>query len=72
MTEPSKPPSQAENEFLAQAGHEKQSGLVAEFVSFMKENKVWWMAPILIVLGLVGLLLVLGTTGAAPFLYTLW
>jgi hypothetical protein len=36
------------------------------------ENRTWWQAAILIVLGLFGLLLVLGATGAAPFLYTLW
>jgi len=35
----------------------------------MSENKAWWMAPILIVLALFALLLVLGATGVAPFLY---
>lgn len=72
MTEQPDDRSRGENDFLQQAGHEKQAGLVSEFIAFMRENKVWWMAPILIVLGLVGLLLLLGTTGAAPFLYTLW
>jgi len=60
------------NDFLAEASHDKQGGLLAEFIAFMRENKAWWMAPILIVLGLVGVLLILGATGAAPFLYTLW
>ena len=57
------------DEFLQAAGQEER-GLVAEFVAFMAENKVWWMAPILIVFLLLGVLLVLGATGVAPFLYS--
>lgn len=57
------------DEFLQAAGKEER-GLVAEFVAFMAENKVWWMAPILIVFLLLGVLLVLGATGVAPFLYS--
>jgi hypothetical protein len=58
--------------FLESAGHEHERGLIAEFVGFMAENKAWWMTPILIVLGLVGVLLVLGATGVMPFIYTLF
>ena len=54
------------------AGQEKQLSLVQEFVLFVTENKKWWLIPLLIVLGLVGLLVVLGSTGAAPFIYTLF
>lgn len=62
-------PKQAENEFMQAAGKEER-GLVAEFVAFMAENKAWWMFPILIVFLLLGILLILGATGVAPFLYT--
>ena len=54
------------------AGQEKQLSLVQEFLLFVTENKKWWLIPILLVLGLVGLLVVLGSTGAAPFIYTLF
>ena len=47
-------------------------GLVAELIAFLKDNKKWWLLPILIVLFLVGVLVVLGGTGAAPFIYTLF
>ncbi|MEO6598156.1 MAG: DUF5989 family protein [Planctomycetota bacterium] len=57
------------DEFLQAAG-EKERGLVAEFIAFMAENKMWWLAPILIVFLLLAVLLVLGATGVAPFLYT--
>jgi len=58
------------DEFL-QAATEQDRGLVGEFIAFMAENKMWWLAPILIVFGLLGVLLILGATGIAPFIYTL-
>jgi hypothetical protein len=36
------------------------------------DNKAWWMLPIVVMLGLIGLLVALGSTGAAPFIYTLF
>ena len=60
-----------ENDFAAQAGGER-SGLTSEFVSFLKENKKWWLAPIIVsILGL-GALVMLGGTAGAPFIYTLF
>lgn len=60
-----------ENEFTKQAAG-KQRGVLAEFLSFALHNKKWWLTPILIVLLLVGVLAVLGGTGVAPFIYTLF
>ncbi len=57
------------DEFL-QAARQEERGLVAEFVAFMAENKMWWLTPIMIVFLLLGILLVLGATGVAPFLYS--
>ncbi|MGI9471518.1 MAG: DUF5989 family protein [Rubripirellula sp.] len=59
------------NEF-EEAGEQQQLSLVQEFVVFITENKKWWLIPILLVLGMVGLLVMLGSTGAAPFIYTLF
>lgn len=64
-------PDKQKNEF-EQAGEGTQDSLVKEFVDFVFENKKWWLIPILLVLALVGLLAVLGSTGAAPFIYTLF
>ena len=64
-------PGDQKTEF-EKAGEEKQLSLVQEFVVFVRENKKWWLIPILVALGLVGLLVVLGSTGAAPFIYTLF
>jgi len=63
--------SNKDDEFLTQASG-KQAGLVSEFIGFLKHNKKWWLAPIIIAILLLGLLVVLGGTAAAPFIYTLF
>ncbi len=55
-----------------EAAQGQEQGLVAEFVQFLKENKKWWLAPILIVLLLMGALILLSGSAAAPFIYTLF
>ena len=55
-----------------QLDDEGQLSLIQEFWLFVTENKKWWLLPILGVLLLVGLLVVLASTGAAPFIYTLF
>lgn len=69
MTSPQ--PERHDDEFL-KAAEGRERGIVAEFVAFMAENRMWWLTPILVVFLLLGVLLVLGATGAAPFLYTLF
>lgn len=51
---------------------EESTNIVAELLQFLDHNKKWWLLPILIVLALVGVLVVLGGTAAAPFIYTLF
>jgi hypothetical protein len=43
-----------------------------EFLSFLRHNKKWWLAPIVIGLSLLGLVAALSSTGLAPFVYTLF
>ncbi|REJ76798.1 MAG: hypothetical protein DWQ36_03290 [Acidobacteria bacterium] len=50
----------------------EEQGLVAEFWQFLKENKKWWLIPILLSIALLGGLVLLSGTGAAPFIYTLF
>jgi len=49
-----------------------RTGLVREFWDFLKYNKKWWLIPILIVILLVGALVMLTSSGVAPFIYTLF
>lgn len=54
------------------ASHQPAASLVEEFWQFIRENKAWWMIPILVCLGILGIVIVMASTGAAPFIYTLF
>jgi len=49
-----------------------EPGLVREFWEFLQFNKKWWLTPIVIVLLLVGFLIFMSGTAAAPIMYTIW
>jgi hypothetical protein len=72
MTSP-KPsqPSEPISEF-EQLGEGRQMSLLAEFWLFIREEKKWWLTPIILVLLLAGAAILLTSTGAAPFIYTLF
>ena len=69
-----KPDSNSDNEKneFEEAAEGKQLSLFGEFLVFVVENKRWWLVPILLVLALLGLLVMLSWTGAAPFIYTVF
>ena len=51
----------------------KSRGIVGEFFDFLRVRKKWWLAPIIIVMALVGGLLVFAQGSAlAPFIYTIF
>ncbi len=60
--------TEAKTEF-EELSQEASMSLVREFFLFIKENKAWWMVPIIIVLGLIGGLAWFAGTGVAPFVY---
>ncbi|HET6373905.1 MAG TPA: DUF5989 family protein [Candidatus Polarisedimenticolia bacterium] len=48
-------------------------GLVSELWAFMRVRKKWWLAPIFIILAMLGLLIVFTESSAlAPFIYALF
>jgi hypothetical protein len=51
----------------------KRPGIVAEYFTFLRQHKKWWVAPIVILLLLLGVLLVV-TQGSplAPLIYTIF
>ena len=59
------------SEFEKEAAKKRESFL-SEFAQFLMTNKKWWMIPIIAVLVLVGALLIVGGSGVAPFIYTLF
>ncbi len=50
----------------------RERSFVGEYWAFLRENKKWWLLPILVALLIVGVLVVLGGTAVAPFIYTLF
>ncbi len=63
MTEPTK---------FEKAAEQRAMSLPQEFWVFLKENKKWWLLPIVIVLATIGAVAVFASTGAAPFIYTIF
>lgn len=46
--------------------------ILSELWAFIKENKRWWLLPIILMLVLVGVLIVIGqNSGLSPFIYAL-
>ena len=50
----------------------KRKSIVSELFVFIKEHKAYWLAPIIVLLLLTGALIILGSSQAAPFIYTLF
>jgi len=59
------------SDFARQAA-EKPPTLLREFLDFLRYNKAWWLTPIFLVLLLLGVLVFLSGTAAAPFIYTIF
>jgi len=51
----------------------KKLSIILEFLDFLKTRKKWWLAPIVIIMLLMGFLILLTEGSAvAPFIYTLF
>lgn len=61
-----------QNDFEKTAKEQPEAGFLGELWGFLRQNKKWWLLPILIVLLLFGVLILLSGTGLAPFIYTLF
>jgi hypothetical protein len=48
------------------------SSLLAEYWNFVKYTGKWWLVPVLAIILMLGALVFLSGTGAAPFIYTLF
>ncbi|MCU0242853.1 MAG: DUF5989 family protein [Vicinamibacteria bacterium] len=58
---------------MAFEGVSEKFGILSELWAFMRVRKKWWLAPILVMIGLLGALVFLSQgTAIAPFIYTLF
>ena len=60
----------AEN--LEELSRKSRFDMLSELLGFLKHNKKWWLLPILLMIGTLGLLVTLTATGAAPLIYTMF
>jgi hypothetical protein len=44
--------------------------LMMEFLYFLKDNKKWWLLPLIVMFLLLGLLITLSASPLAPFIYS--
>lgn len=71
-SESTKQPTPDTKSAFEQGANQKPRGVVGEFIDFLKTSKKWWLTPIILVLLLVGAIVLLSGTAAAPFIYTLF
>jgi len=57
---------------LEHAARGANASLLRELWSFMRDNRKWWLFPILVMFLLFSALMLLSSTAAAPFIYTLF
>jgi hypothetical protein len=61
-------PAEGESKFEKVA--EKNASLAAEILGFLAKNKKWWLLPVMCTFLAIGLLALLSTTPAMPFIYS--
>jgi hypothetical protein len=54
------------------ASRQRRPGMLRELVYFLRQNKKWWLIPILFVIAVLAALCFFAGTGAAPFIYTIF
>ena len=59
------------NDFASQA-EQTRPELLVELWEFLRHNKKWWLTPIILVLLIIGALILMAGTAAAPFIYPLF
>ncbi len=52
--------------------NDSNRGLLGELWAMLMENKKFWMIPIILTLLLFGILVIIGSSSSAPFIYTLF
>jgi len=66
--DPSDQPSLAEQSLR----NASSPGFLGGLWDFLRTSGKWWMLPVLLIFLLLGVVLVLANTAAAPFIYTLF
>jgi hypothetical protein len=71
MSAKNRPPKPTPTDFQRHA-EQRQPGLLRELLAMSMQHKKWWLIPIVVMVVALGLIVFLGGTAAAPFIYTLF
>ena len=71
MTDESLPNAEERQASFADQAKESDPGLIREFGEFLRDNKKWWLIPIIVAIVILGLLVMAGDT-VAPLIYPLF
>jgi Family of unknown function (DUF5989) len=71
MESPRPDPPSRSDEFV-QRGAMPRGSFLSDYLYFLRTSKKWWMLPLILVLLAFGGLMILASSGAAPFIYTLF
>jgi len=72
MTPPHDRPVATDPTRFDDAARERSTSFLGEFWLFLRQNRKWWLLPIIVTLLLVGVLVVVAGSGAGPLVYTLF
>ena len=61
-----KPEEQSEFERMS---HDRPTGILTEFRLYLKENKKWWLVPLLVALAIYAIFLIASLVGGPLFIY---
>ncbi|MDG2168625.1 MAG: DUF5989 family protein [Opitutales bacterium] len=61
-----------EKQSIDEVENQRSRGLIGELWGFAKENKKYWLLPLVLTLLLLGTLIIFAGSSAAPFVYTLF
>ena len=64
--------SDPQREDFKKAASQTQGGITRELWGFLRDNKKWWLLPLLVAALILGVFIFLSGTGLAPFIYTLF
>jgi hypothetical protein len=69
---PHDPAPNNEPAHLDDLASQRAPGVIREFWDYLRNNKKWWLTPIIVILLIFSGLVILSGTAAAPFIYTLF
>ena len=72
MTEKTDATETTRSDQFSRMASEAQTGFVREHLDFLRRSRKWFLLPILLALAVAGLVVVVGGSVAAPFIYALF